>query len=91
MGEEMRKIATANRKGGIGKTTTAVNIANGLALAKKRVLLIDTDMQGYCSRLLGVKPSWGLAEVMEGQKTIQEVLLSRSARAFTFSPAAGPL
>lgn len=49
----MRKIAIANRKGGVGKTTTAVHVAAGLALAGQPTLLIDTDTQGHCSRLLG--------------------------------------
>ena len=49
----MRKIAIANRKGGVGKTTTAVHVAAGLALADIKTLLIDTDTQGHCSRILG--------------------------------------
>ena len=62
----MRKIAVANRKGGVGKTTSAVHLAAGLALAGRKVLLIDTDAQGHAARLLGVNPEKGLADLMDG-------------------------
>ncbi len=58
----MRKIAVAMAKGGVGKTTTAVNLAYGLAAQGKRVLLVDCDTQGQVAKFLGEKPRYGLYE-----------------------------
>lgn len=63
----MRKIAVAMAKGGVGKTTTAVNLAHGLARRGRRVLLVDCDTQGQAAKFLGVKPEMGLYEFVIGK------------------------
>lgn len=68
----MRVIAVINQKGGVGKTTTAVNVAAGLARTGRRTLLIDLDPQAHATVGLGLDP-----EQFEG-RTIGDVLLSES-------------
>ena len=73
-----RTVAIANQKGGVGKTTTAVNLAAGLALSGKRVLLIDLDPQGNAGSGLGypsIKVQRGVYEVLSGDATLSQVLL----------------
>jgi chromosome partitioning protein len=63
-GKPGKMVAVASYKGGVGKTTTAVNLAQGLTLQGRKVLLIDLDGQGSATMLLGLAPS---VEVMPEQ------------------------
>ncbi len=76
----MRKIAVFLTKGGVGKTTTAVNTAAGLARSGAKVLLIDTDTQGHVSAALGVSPTAGLAQVLTAERSIYEAITEARER-----------
>jgi chromosome partitioning protein len=70
----MRKIAVALSKGGVGKTTTAVNLAAGLAERGQRVLLVDVDTQGQAGRALGLQPAAGLGELALGEVSAEQAI-----------------
>ena len=74
-----RVIAIANQKGGVGKTSTAVNLAASLAAAEQRTLLIDGDPQGNATSGMGVKPeeiTTTVYEVLLGEKGIKEAIVT---------------
>ena len=75
----MRKIAVSLSKGGVGKTTTAVNLAAGLAKTGAQVLLIDTDTQGQCSKALGIEAGLGVAEVIAEEVGLAEAMVEARA------------
>ncbi|MFO7883395.1 MAG: AAA family ATPase [Desulfobacteraceae bacterium] len=74
--ENVRKICVALNKGGVGKTTTSVNIAAGLAMAGFKVLLMDTDTQGQSAYMLDKKHHVGLTELLTGELTPEETIIS---------------
>ncbi len=70
-----RKICVSLSKGGVGKTTTSVNLGAGLALAGYRVLLVDTDTQGQSGYVLGKRTEAGLTELLTGELTPDEAIV----------------
>lgn len=73
-----RIITIANQKGGVGKTTTTVNIAAALAQLGKKCLVIDLDPQGNATTALGIEHregTPGVYDVLMGEKTLAEVIV----------------
>ncbi|HEY0239144.1 MAG TPA: ParA family protein [Friedmanniella sp.] len=88
---QRRTFVIANQKGGVGKTTTAVNIATALALGGLRVLVVDLDPQGNASTALGVDHGPGVTGTYEvlirGDRIAEHLVESPEAPGLTVLPA----
>jgi len=77
---KMRIIALVNQKGGVGKTTSVMNIGAGLKLLKKHVLMVDIDPQANLTYSLGIRAhelEKAIYELLIGEATIEEILIEK--------------
>jgi chromosome partitioning protein len=84
-------ICIANQKGGVGKTTTTVNLASALCQIGQRVLIVDLDPQGNASSGLGIKKyenqDSNIYHVLVGQKTLSQVIQNTQVDKLRIAPA----
>lgn len=81
-------LSVSNQKGGVGKTTSAINISAGLALKDKKVLLLDLDPQGNATSGLGIeKDNMGIYDVMINGEDISDVVMKTDVKNLYIIPS----
>src|SRR3974390_3540896 len=85
-----RVIAVVNQKGGVGKTTTAVNLAASVAAAERKTLLLDLDPQGNASSGVGVSPRTverSIYDALIGRASLRDVIVRTEPASLLLVPS----
>lgn len=91
---ETRVIAIANRKGGVGKTTTTINLATAIAATNKKTLVIDLDPQGNATTSMGIyknKRKVSSYDVLSGNKRLSDAVIWTDIPNFSIIPSSSDL